>query len=135
MTEVEEIEKGDCEAGIRGQAWNLHDYFRSGSPDDFRKFLEALLKVEGGTISRTEAAQLLGCSRQRIHQIVRSGEVECWQFHGGYLLPTMMYSELSVLDLLAYARRIGRPVTKDQVMKHATWCDSLKAYYKRQGTT
>ncbi len=132
MTEIEEIEQGDQETGIRGQAGRLHDYFRHGSPNDFPAFLKALLRVKGGTISRSEAALLLDCSRQRIHQIVREGKVRCWHFHGGFIRDSVIYSELSVLDLLNYAESIGHPVEQFHAMKYVEWRDEVQEYFAKQ---
>ena len=132
MTEAEEIEQGDRETGIRDQVGKLQDYFRNGSRNDFSAFNRALLQVEGGTISRQEAALLLGYSRQRIHQIAREGKVRCWHFHGGFIRDTVIYSELSVLDLLTYAESLNRPVEHLHAMKYVKPLPEIEAYYKRR---
>ncbi|HLK56056.1 MAG TPA: hypothetical protein VKU00_05815 [Chthonomonadaceae bacterium] len=132
-----EIEQGDREPGIRGQVGKMFDYYRNGSINDFPSFLKALLKVKGGTISRSEAALLLGCSRQRIHQIVREGKVRCWHFHGGFIGDSVIYSELSVLDLFKYAESIGRPVDPLHVAKYVGLRDEdeVAKYFNHQHAT
>jgi hypothetical protein len=132
MDEIFEIELGNRRSGTRGKVGKLFDYFRNGHPNDFQAFLSDLAAVEGGTISSSEAASLLGCSRQRIHQLIRSGRVHAWVFHGGYLRDVTLWLELSVLDLLNYADSIGRPIEYLHASTHVKVLPAIEKYYKQR---
>lgn len=126
LSELEEVELANWNAGVSGVRGRHHTYL---CRREWPEFLSDVASVPGGTVSRTEAAMLLRCSRQRIHQLVQEGQVECWEFRGGWIPPAMMYSELSVLDLLSYGELSRLPVTLLQARKLLNWNADVERWF------
>jgi hypothetical protein len=126
LSEFEEAELANEEVGIIGQKGRLHLFL---GRHEWPKFLSEVAKARGGTVSRTEAAMLLRCSRQRIHQLVQEGHLECWEFQGGWLRSVMMYSEISVLDLLSYGELNKLPVEEFHAMKLVDWNEEIQKWF------
>ena len=78
----------------------------------FHAWLEAVDQVEGGTISPGGGAQLLGYTRQAIHNLITRGHVRAWVFYEDRVKPAT-YIEIAVRDLLAHGVRTGRIRSED----------------------
>jgi hypothetical protein len=73
----------------------------------FDDYLVALRSVEGGTISPGGAAIMLGYTRQRIWQLVKSGELRAWVFYEERSTAAI-YAEIAVEDVIRYGIKMGR---------------------------
>lgn len=76
----------------------------------WRAFLETLVVAdnEGGTISPGGAAQMLGITRQRVHDIVNERpDVRAWAYYTDRDNKARVF-EISVPDILRWGVRTGR---------------------------
>jgi hypothetical protein len=79
----------------------------------FKDWLKDVAEVPGGTISPGGAVQMMGCSRQNVHRLMREGKIECWTYcERG----RAHYVEISITSVRAYMnvqvqRALGEPET------------------------
>jgi hypothetical protein len=88
--------------------------------------------VRGGTVSREMATALLGFSRQRMYQLIGNGTIRRWDFLEGWPHPRVVYSEVSVLDLLEYAWSNGRGIEEIDAMKTLDFNDDVRRFYEEK---
>lgn len=67
--------------------------------------LRVMIEERGAMLPVPLVRQLLGVSRQRIHQIFEQGHLECVDLHGHHFVP-----EDSLLHYVNTERKLGRPV-------------------------
>jgi hypothetical protein len=87
-------------------------------PEGLRKYHEAVLKVQGGTISPGGASLTLHVSRQFVHQLVDAGRLRAWVYLEkpnllqrvveGSSEKRVAYMEVAAADVVKYGLRSGR---------------------------
>ena len=72
------------------------------------KYFRDVESVPGGTVSPGGAVQILGCSRPYISKLIKvNSSVRAWMFYSDRTINSGMV-EISVVDLVRYALRLGR---------------------------
>lgn len=96
----------DCKKGQR--RCEMVTEFRGRAK--WREFLEVMRVADdqGGTISPGGASQMLGITRQRVHEVVNERpDVRAWAYYSERDRTARNF-EISVPDLLKWAVRVGR---------------------------